>query len=58
MQHVDAALLIVEDGKNSSDELQHSMHILEQTNLLGLVVNKSRQPVPNYQYGYMQVATS
>jgi capsular exopolysaccharide synthesis family protein len=52
MPHVDAALLVVEDGKNTSDELQHSMHILEQTNLLGLVVNKSRQPVPIYQYGY------
>jgi len=52
MPHIDAALLVVEDGKNTSDELQHSMHILEQTNLLGLVVNKSRQPVPTYQYGY------
>jgi protein-tyrosine kinase len=52
MQYVDAALLVVEDGKNTSDELQHSMHILEQTNLLGLVLNKSRQPVPIYQYGY------
>ena len=52
MPHIDAALLVVEDGKNTSDELQHSMHILEQINLLGLVVNKSRQPVPSYQYGY------
>jgi Mrp family chromosome partitioning ATPase len=52
MPHVDAALLVVEDGKNSSQELQHSMHILEQTNLLGLVLNKSRQPLPTYQYGY------
>ena len=52
MPHIDAALLVVEDGKNTSDELQHSMHILEQTNLLGLVVNKSKQPVPSYQYGY------
>lgn len=52
MPHVDAALLVVEDGKNTSDELQHCMHILEQTNLLGLVLNKSRQPLPTYQYGY------
>jgi len=52
MPHIDAALLVVEDGKNTSDELQHSMHILEQINLLGLVVNKSRQPVASYQYGY------
>ncbi len=52
MPYVDAALLVVEDGKNTADELQHSMHILEQTNLLGLVVNKSKQPIPSYQYGY------
>ena len=52
MPYVDAALLVVEDGKNTADELQHSMHILEQTNLLGLVVNKSKQSIPSYQYGY------
>lgn len=52
MPYIDAALLVVEDGKNTADELQHSMYILEQTNLLGLVVNKSQQPLPTYQYGY------
>jgi capsular exopolysaccharide synthesis family protein len=52
MPYADAALLVVEDGKNTSEELQHSMYILEQTNLLGLVLNKSRQPLPGYQYGY------
>jgi protein-tyrosine kinase len=52
MPYLDAALLVVEDGKNTADELQHSMNILEQTNLLGLVLNKSRQPLPIYQYGY------
>ena len=51
MPYVDAALLVVEDGKNTPNELQHSMHILEQTNLLGLILNKSRQPLPTYQYG-------
>jgi protein-tyrosine kinase len=53
MPYVDAALFVVEDGRNTSDELQHSLHILEQTNLLGLVVNKSNQPIPTYQYGYV-----
>jgi capsular exopolysaccharide synthesis family protein len=53
MPYVNAALLVVEDGKNTSDELQHSMHILAQTNLLGLVLNKSRQLIPIYQYGYV-----
>lgn len=52
MPYADAALLVVEDGKNTSEELQHSMYILEQTNLLGLVLNKSRQPLPIYQYDY------
>jgi capsular exopolysaccharide synthesis family protein len=56
MPYVDAALLVVEDGKNTSDELQHSLYILEQTNLLGLVLNKSRQPLPIYQYGYVSEA--
>jgi capsular exopolysaccharide synthesis family protein len=55
MSYVDAALLVVEDGKNTSEELQHSMFILEQTNLLGLVLNKSTQPLPTYQYGYVTV---
>jgi protein-tyrosine kinase len=54
MPYVDATLFVVEDGKNTSDELQHSMHILEQTNLLGLVLNKSRQSHPLHQYGYSQ----
>jgi len=52
MPYADAALLVVEDGKNTTEELQHSMYILEQTNLLGLVLNKSRQPLPIYQYDY------
>ena len=52
MPHFDAALLVVEDGKNSSEELQHAMLILEETNLLGLVVNKSTQELPIYRYGY------
>lgn len=58
MSYCDAALFVVEDEKNTSDELQHSMHILEETNLLGLVLNKSRQPIPSYQYGYGYVNNS
>lgn len=50
--HVDAVLLVVEDGKNTPEELQESMCILEETNLLGLVLNKSKQSLPIYQYGY------
>jgi protein-tyrosine kinase len=52
MPHVDAALLVVEDGKNTSDELQQAMYMLKETNLLGLVLNKSRCPLTSYKYGY------
>jgi len=58
MPHVDAVLLVVEDGKNTFEELQQSMSILEETNLLGLVLNKSRQPLPSHHYGYMQEGTN
>jgi protein-tyrosine kinase len=52
MSHVDGALLVVEDGKTTAEELQKAMHLLEETNLLGLVVNKSRQPISSSQDGY------
>ncbi len=52
MSYCDAALFVVEDERNTTDELQHAMHVLEETNLLGLVLNKSRQPLPSYKYGY------
>ena len=52
MSYCDAALFVVEDEKSTSDELKHSMEILEETNLLGIVLNKARQSLPLYQYGY------
>ena len=55
LPYIDGAVLVVEDGKNTSEELQHSIHILEQTNLLGLVLNKSRQSSMLYQYGNYNV---
>jgi protein-tyrosine kinase len=50
MPHADAVLFVVEDGKNTPDELQQAMYILEDVNLLGLVLNKSAQAIPSYQY--------
>ncbi|MGI9213033.1 MAG: CpsD/CapB family tyrosine-protein kinase, partial [Methylococcaceae bacterium] len=38
---VDGAVLIVEDGRHSPDELHHAMHLLEGTPLLGLVLNQT-----------------
>ncbi|MGZ8941486.1 MAG: CpsD/CapB family tyrosine-protein kinase [Methylobacter sp.] len=52
MPYIDGTLFVIEDGKNTAEELQHSMNILEETNLLGLVLNKSNQPISTYQYGY------
>ncbi len=52
MPYVDGALFVVEDEKNTAEELEHSMEILEQTNLLGIVLNKSKREIPTYQYGY------
>jgi len=52
MSYFDATLFVVEDEKNTVTELMDSMQLLEQTNLLGVVLNKSRQPIPSYKYGY------
>jgi hypothetical protein len=41
MPYFDAALMVVEEGKNSPDELRKSLKILEGTNLLGSVMNKA-----------------
>ncbi|AEG02597.1 CpsD/CapB family tyrosine-protein kinase [Methylomonas methanica] len=50
MPHFDAALLVVEDGKTSPDEVRRSLALLEQTNLVGTVLNKARgAALPHYQ---------
>jgi len=38
--YVDAVLLVVEEGKTTQDELQHSVEQLQSTPLLGTVLNK------------------
>ena len=52
MPYIDAALFVVEDEKNTTDELEHAMQLLEQINLLGIVLNKARKVNPIYKYGY------
>jgi len=43
--------LVIEDGKTTPDEVRQSLSILEETNLAGMVLNKSRGTVTNsYQY--------
>ncbi|VAW87118.1 Tyrosine-protein kinase EpsD [hydrothermal vent metagenome] len=48
---VDATLLVVEDGVANIDELKSSIELLEDANLIGTVLNKSREPVKDYYYG-------
>jgi len=48
---LDATLLVVEDGVTNEDELKRSVDLLEDTNLIGTVLNKSREPVEDYYYG-------
>jgi capsular exopolysaccharide synthesis family protein len=51
MPHFDAALLIVEDGMTTPEEINHSLSILEETNLAGMVLNKSRGAInKSYQH--------
>jgi capsular exopolysaccharide synthesis family protein len=38
---VDAALLVVEDGMTTADELERSLQLLEGTNLIGSILNKA-----------------
>ena len=51
MPHFDAALLIVEDGMTTPEEVNQSLSILEETNLAGMVLNKSRGAInKSYQH--------
>jgi len=50
MPHFDAALLVVEDGKNTADEIRRSLQILEDTELMGIVLNKSEETLGEAYY--------
>lgn len=41
--HVDAAVLVVEEGVTTAQDLQRSCELLEQTNLIGVVLSQSRE---------------
>lgn len=45
---VDCALLIVADGEHTESELIQTMRLLDKTNILGTVVNKSDEKVSGY----------
>ena len=39
--YVDAALLVIEEGKTQADEARRALGLLESTNVIGTVLNKS-----------------
>ena len=51
---VEAALLVVEEGKTQRDEIRRAAKLLSSTNLIGTVLNKSDEPVVSV-YGHPKV---
>ena len=49
--NLDAILLIVEEGETKSHQLEQSLELLEGTNFIGAVLNKSKH-LQNYEYYY------
>ena len=43
--HIEAALLVVEEGKTERDEIRRAAELLSSTHLIGTVLNKSAEPV-------------
>lgn len=48
LPNVDAAILVVENGRNTKSEVQKSIALLKATNLIGTVLNKSEEEVKAY----------
>ncbi len=48
-KYFDCSLLVLEDGKNKESEITRSLQMLENSHLLGSVLNKSDKP-PTHQY--------
>jgi Mrp family chromosome partitioning ATPase len=46
--HLDALLLVVEDGKTQSDNLSDTLELLQSVNLLGVVLNKTDENAAKY----------
>ncbi len=48
LPNVDSTLLVVENGKNKHSEVLDSMRLLEGTNLIGTILNKSDEDIREY----------
>jgi capsular exopolysaccharide synthesis family protein len=52
LDKVDAGLLVIEEGKNTEEEIRNSLRLLQSTELLGTVLNKGEPESSGYYYGY------
>lgn len=50
--HLDAVLIVIEDGKTQTPELTHTFELLGDINVLGTVLNKSTEALKNMDYYY------
>lgn len=50
--YVDATLLVIEDGVTTKDQLKQTVEMLQGTNIIGTVLNKSKNKAGSYYYYY------
>lgn len=50
--HLDAVLVVIEDGKTQEPELTHTFELLSEINVLGTILNKSTDALKNMDYYY------
>ncbi|MHB8533856.1 MAG: CpsD/CapB family tyrosine-protein kinase [Sulfuricaulis sp.] len=44
--YVDAAILVIEDGKTQAEDMKRAIELLQETNVIGTVLNKSPKNIP------------
>jgi capsular exopolysaccharide synthesis family protein len=50
--YFDAALLVIEEGVTTKEDLKQSLDMLGKTELMGMVLNKAEETGQSYRYGY------
>ena len=50
--HMDAFLLVIEEGRSPKNDVNKAVELLKDTRLLGTVLNKSEEASQRYSYGY------
>lgn len=50
--HLDACLLVVEDGRSKAGEIQRALSLIGDEKLVGTVLNRAPKSSANYYYGY------